>query len=544
MLSSKTRLLVPSFLVAAAIAGCDPEDTDSDDPIDTDTEPVATFELSLYGDKVPVLHGTSATIEVTVTRSGGFAEAVTITAADLPEGVTAEPVTVAAGEDSATIEIRAAATAPHSLPTDVAIVGTAGDLEAEEPLTVTVTGMPGAVDTSFAGGGRAVMEAGRADDYGYAVAVQADGKILVAGTSGENGGDFALFRLDRDGLPDASFGDAGLVTVDVGSGDVAYAVAAQADGRILVAGVTNGATGRDFALLRFDTDGSPDEGFGTDGVVTTSFTADSDAAYAIALQADGKIVLGGEASMGSSTTGVDFALARYEADGSLDEGFGDGGKVLTALSSYSGRDTIYALAIDAEDRIVAAGGEGDFVVARYLGDGSLDAAFSEDGKLVGILGSTIGAARGVQVDGEGRIVIAGHRHHDFTVARLDEDGALDAEFGDDGITITPVSATNWDEARGLALEEDGGIVLAGWSYEGNSSAGEFAVVRYDQDGSPDPSFGTAGVVITPGLAPSRRDEATGLVLQADERVPTVRIVAAGSAAGASNSDLSVVRYWR
>ena len=133
-------------------AGSEPEADAAPQP---EPEPDPAFELSLATDKLPVLQGTSASLEITVTRRNGFADAIEISAADLPGGVSVEALTIAAGEDGATLELSATAAAPHSLPTNVTIRGEAGELEAEEPLTVTVYGPPGSLDTSFAGGMRA-----------------------------------------------------------------------------------------------------------------------------------------------------------------------------------------------------------------------------------------------------------------------------------------------------------------------------------------------------------------------------------------------------
>ena len=109
--------------------------------------------------------------------------------------------------------------------------------------------------------------------------------------------------------------------------------------------------------------------------------------------------------------------------------------------------------------------------------------------------------------------------------------------------MTPVSATNWDEAQGLALENDGKIVVAGWAYEGNSSSGNFALARYATDGALDATFGGTGTVVTPVASGTKADQGSAVLLQIDERIPAVRVVVAGSANG-SNSDFAIARYWR
>jgi uncharacterized delta-60 repeat protein len=109
--------------------------------------------------------------------------------------------------------------------------------------------------------------------------------------------------------------------------------------------------------------------------------------------------------------------------------------------------------------------------------------------------------------------------------------------------ITAVTST-WDEARGLTIDGDGKLIVAGWAYEVGSSAGNFAVVRYLTDGRVDTTFGGTGMVITPVADGTRADEGNAILLQTDERIPAVRVLVAGQANGGSNSDFAIARYWR
>lgn len=509
--------------------------------------PATAFTLSLSADKALLLQGDSTTLTVQLQRRAGFDGAVVVALANLPAGVTAPPVTIAAGSSSATVTLSATAVAPHSLPTDVQVSGTATGQVASRTLTLTVRGLPGAVDTSFASG-KIVLPVGPGEDYANASAVQADGKIVVAGSSATTAGtQISLVRYTRDGVLDPGFGNAGKVMTLVGSSatgnnDQALAVAVQGDGKLVVAGRSKQAAGDDFVLVRYNADGSLDAGFGNGGKVLTDFAGGTDVARAILIQADGKIVVGGDATM--ATSGLDFALARYNADGSLDAGFGTGGKVTTALKSGTGTDSVRALAIQpvqGEARILAVGGEGDFLAARYSASGQLDAGFATAGKLVGVFGGNIGGAYAVTVLPDGRAVLAGHDNNDFALAQLTLAGALDPSFGTGGRVHRAVT-TNWDQATAVVRQADGKLVVGGWAYSGQGSAGDFVAMRFAADGTPDAGFGQQGLVLTPMANGTLGDMAHTLVLQPDERLPAVRAIQAGEANGANN-DYAITRYW-
>jgi len=162
---------------------------------------------------------------------------------------------------------------------------------------------PGDLDPSFGTGGKVItdftdMLFRPSSDQAQELALQADGKIVLAGSSYNGaGGDFALARYNPDGSLDTTFGTNGTVTTDFGADyeESATTFALQADGKIVVAGSSYNGTGDDFALARYNPDGSLDPTFGTDGIVTTDFSGDSDSANDLALQADGKIVVAGHA---------------------------------------------------------------------------------------------------------------------------------------------------------------------------------------------------------------------------------------------------------
>lgn len=539
-------LLPVSPLSPVACSSSDPKTVappdEQPDEMEPDPEPEAKFLLALDAERLPVLQGTRGSVTVTVERQNGFEGDVEITAQDLPEGVTAEPLTIGADETEGELELTAPESAPHSLPTTVKVSGESGELSDSRELVVTVYGPPGSLDTSFQGG-KVLTPLGGADAYAYAIAAQPDGKLVLAGTNHDHYGDFAVLRLTRDGEPDPTFGKLGQVSTPIGENlDVARAVAVDAQGRIVVAGTATGAKLADFAVARYLPNGKLDPSFGELGTRIYPLGDDADTAYAILIQPDGKILIGGDTNRGEN--GLDFALLRLLEDGKPDPDFGDDGVVTQDVASFGARDSIYALAlqeIDGEQRIVAAGGEGDFELARFHADGSLDATFGEDGKLIGLFESVIGAARGVAVTADGELVVAGHAQHDVALAKLTQDGEPVAEFGNGGRVLTKLS-DNWDEATGLAIDSEGRFVLGGWVYEGGGSSANTALLRYSESGELDDTFGEGGIVITEVAPPQKYDQGSALVLVPDERVPCERIVVAGYAS-TNYSQFAVARFW-
>ncbi len=385
---------------------------------------------------------------------------------------------------------------------------------------------PGDLDPSFGTGGKVTTAIGASSaDVAYAVALQSDGKIVAAGYSSNGANDdFALARYNTDGTLDTGFGTGGKVTTAIGSGDDrAYAVALQADGKIVAAG----SSSSDFALARYNTDGSLDSSFGTGGKVTTAIGPGNDVAYGVALQADGKIVAAGSSS-------GDFALARYNTDGTLDTGFGTGGKVTTAIGSSD--DEATAVALQADGKIVAAGysyngANYDFTLARYNTDGLPDTGFFGSGKETTAIGSGSDIANALALQADGKIVAAGYSsngaYNRFALVRYNANGVLDTVFD----TVAIGSGSDFGYA--VALQADGKIVAAGSSYNGVNY--DFALARYNANGSLDAGFGTGGKVTT--AIGSFTDFAYAVALQADGK-----IVAAGSSSNGANDDFALVRY--
>ncbi len=381
----------------------------------------------------------------------------------------------------------------------------------------TAIAAPGDLDTTFGGSGMQLTHFGP-ESAAFGVAIQPDGKIVTVGTSNyeqDSGlylGEFGVSRHNADGSLDGSFSDDGRQTTSFGPnlGAYAQAVALQADGKIVVAGNQRESNVENpyvhLAVVRYRADGSLDPTFSGDGKLTVADFGDYSTANAVAIQADGKIVVAGG-----------NALIRFNSDGSFDPGFSDDGKVSTALDAQ-------AMAIQADGRIVLAGGYG-FRLARYRADGSPDPAFSGDGNVITDLPGLY-YARSVALQADGRIVVAGGAATsgglDFATVRYRSDGALDTAFGTGGQQTTGEPGVD-DFAAAVVIQSDGKIVVAGQaaSQDWNASIlSRVMLARLRTDGSPDSSFGTGGKVLsTIGFS----SHATAAALQPDGKIVLVGI---------------------
>lgn len=393
---------------------------------------------------------------------------------------------------------------------------------------------PGDLDPTFGVGGIVVTPIGSGDDAALALVQQSDGKLVAAGyaLTGTNA-DIAVVRYTANGALDPTFGTGGRVTTPVGSAnDVALAVALQSDGKLVVAGYTLGATTTDIAVVRYNANGTLDGSFGTGGKVVTGIGASNDVAFAVTQQTDGKLVVAGY----TVGTNLDVAVVRYNANGSLDTTFGTGGKVVTAVGTSN--ELANAIVQQPDGKLVAAGytivgSASDVLLVRYQSNGALDSTFGSGGKVVTPIGTGNDIANAlVQLPG-GQLVIAGSATldtMDVALARYNSDGSLDPDFGVGGKVVTAIG-TGEDAAKAVALQAGGKIVAAGYTVGATT---DVAVLQYLPDGTPDPTFGVGGQVVTP--ISTAADVANGLIQRSDGK-----LVVAGSAAG-TTVDFALVRY--
>jgi uncharacterized delta-60 repeat protein len=356
------------------------------------------------------------------------------------------------------------------------------------------------LDRSFGSDGRVTTGFGLGiPAFASAVIIQPDAKILTAGRAGTR---YALARYNSDGSTDTSFGtDGKVVTQFFGYGDQAYAVLVQPDGRIVAAGSTFRDTEGEFALARYNGDGSLDSSFGVDGRVNTGFVTQWAAVHSIALLPNEKIVAAGYViSPHSIEGGRDFALARYHKDGRLDASFGIEGRLTTDF--FGGEDGARAIIVLPDRKILALGyanrrgeNKGIFAAVRYNQDGSLDSSFGNNGKFTNDFLGRGGRANAAVLQPDGKIVLAGlvraGNYSDFGLMRLNPDGTLDSTFGEGGTVLIDFLNETIEYANAIAVQRNGKIVVAGLVLT-ETNGSDFAIARVTSNGALDVSFGDGG----------------------------------------------------
>jgi len=342
----------------------------------------------------------------------------------------------------------------------------------------------GTLDDTFGTNGMAITDFNDKEDRATAIAIQTDGKIVVAGITDRAGNvNFALARYNINGELDNSF-SSGKVTTDLGTNqnDNAYAIALQLDGKIVVVGYTYDSSVNKFAVVRYNSNGAIDTGFGNSGIVKTEIPSSSNAyASSVAIDNSGKIIVAGSAHVSGKNV---FVLARYNSsNGTLDNGFDSDGIVTTEFGSNSA--TASALALQSDGKIVVAGttinssspGALNYALARYNTNGSLDNSFGSTGKVETYINNDQQYTNiyAMKIQSNGKIVVAGNKDKHCAFARYNADGTVDTTFGSNGFVFKTIG--NESVINSLALQSDGKIVAGGYMEDSDSSTSNFLLMR-------------------------------------------------------------------
>ena len=323
------------------------------------------------------------------------------------------------------------------------------------------------------------------------IALQADGKAIVSGSIFGSYADIAVARYNTNGTPDTTFGTNGVTTQDLGYASSAEdGVVVQTDGKIVVGGEgdTNGNYGHSILIGRYNSDGTPDTSYGSNGVVKTPISGYNDVnTKAIAMQADQSVILVGATAVAPGT--ADIFIARYTSTGALDQSFGNGGFVVTHPGS-SGYDEAEAVTVQGDGKILVWVNNGSLL--RYNADGSVDTTFGNNG----IVSESVQGAFDVALQSDGKILVTGGANgspREPYVIRYNTDGTRDTSFGNNGM-FTGSFSTSDSGGASLLVQSDGKIVVGGW--DSNAGQYNFALWRLTSSGSLDTSFGNGGSIIT------------------------------------------------
>lgn len=389
----------------------------------------------------------------------------------------------------------------------------------------------GQLDLSFDGDGLATTDlgsgGGSTPSLTSSLVIQQDGKIVVAGSGGVGRAGVAAVRYLSNGSLDPTFGEQGKVIHFLSQEDAAYDIALQPDGRIVLVGqslVINGPSfDRDFLVVRLLNDGKLDRNFDQDGWLTRHFTTDK--ATGVVVQGNGSIVVSG--TFRNYFTNVGAYVTRLLPDGTTDTTFGRGGVQFELFESFNtGSED---LSVDATGKILLVGSTSNQIaMVRYNADGSLDNTFGSDGRVT----SSNGAGYSVSRQPNGSLIVGGVSRGSFGLARFLSNGNIDPTFSTDGLVQTVFGPTV-DEVGAIAVQLDLKTVVVG------QSGGLMSLARYNLNGSLDNSFGTHGKV-TIGLGDQYRQlRANSVALQSDGK-----IVVAGFALASvgENADFLVTRF--
>lgn len=437
----------------------------------------------------------------------------------------------------------------------IVVVGTTAILDNSDEIWVTRFNSNGALDNTFGTAGMIVthVASGYLNDLGAAIAIQSDGKLVVAGTTTDvnNNKNIALFRFTESGDIDNSFGTGGIVQTRfieddfMPSSDTTLAMTLQTDGKIVVSAVTSYQyTTYGIGVARYNTDGTLDTTFDTDGLAIIPFdTQPFDTVGFIAMQGTKILVLGARTN---SPMGTDYLMARLNDDGSMDNTFGTNGKTTFAISPGNSPDVPAGLAL-YDSKIYVAGyslidTKYRMTLARLNDNGTLDTTFANgegyQSYIVGLQDQS-DLAYAMTMHGNGKFLVGGSAGMGLTmsdtgVININHDGSIDTTFGNAGITI--LSLGNTPVSQFADLELYGEKIIAGGLVQQGLTGWDYAAVRYNSNGTLDTTFGNGGFATA---SPTSTDYVTSMTVQPDGKV---LLTGRGDYGGAKPYNITTVRF--
>ena len=392
---------------------------------------------------------------------------------------------------------------------------------------INIFAQEGTPDSTFGGGDGLTYHYIFPDkpSQGYGIAMQQDQKIVVSGTTtGPDGhGHAFLCRYSEDGSLDNSFNGSGIITIDLPGNSASCAVKLQADDKIIICVPSEDSTGQYASVFRFNADGVPDNSFDGDGHATILINSEYMDLSTMALQPDGKILVGGYAG---GFWADSFLVIRFLANGVLDQSFGGDGIVITGVGEdYT---DVNSLVVQPDGKILATGyatfnGNEDFAIVRYNSDGTLDDTFSGDGIANVTVSNQDDRIYSALIQPDSKIVVGGYGHNNitgyesFALARLNTDGTPDSSFHADGIAVVYITNYN-DKVLSILRQPDGKYVLAGSINGGDPNYGfVMALARVTADGVLDHTFDDDGFYMYP-LQHGLESQINACTLQPDGKV--------------------------
>lgn len=399
-------------------------------------------------------------------------------------------------------------------------------------ISIVCAQQPGSLDTSFGTSGKVLIDFYGDRDRARDLAILSNGKIIITGECINQGlDDFCVCRLNADGTLDTTFGTNGKVSYNIQAtdrNDVAKKVHVQSDGKIIITGESD--LNR-FAAIRLEQNGALDTTFGTGGKVTTSFSGTDTRAFDSALDTSGKLVMVGRVS--TTSNNADFAIARFNTDGTLDLDFSNDGKVNV---DYAANDDARAMVIDANNNIYLSGTTtGGILIAKVSPEGTLVNSFGTAGKVLFNTPNISFIVTSMKILTNGKLVIGGYTSGSIRntfLASFDQNGTLDTSFGTNGYSTFDIDGNSTDEIRDMVIQNDGKILTAGYILTGGNSY--FLLNRFTSNGLLDTTFSGDGIQFV--SFGTERSEANAIKLES----PT-KLIAVGHYK-TNSSDFAVSRH--